>query len=354
MKNLTLKFIDKDKYGDEIVLWGNGNTFFYYEKTLSYEGIKVKYIVDSINYEKKYINYKVYHPSILSKENCVVLIMTTNPNTYNSIIKCVLDINPKIKYFLFDEYILRKNIYTIQKISNFFEDNYSKDVYYNVINSRISCSDIPDSIISAKSFRYDDGRYFQEARLEDVIIDAGAFVGDTLEKFIFNHEGTFKKYYAFEPDFRNFHGLNLRKKRLIDEWCLADDAIITIPKCCSNVTGDVMFRSWIKSGVGSSMCHEIEPFDSFVSKVQSIRLDDFVMDSPVTFIKADIEGAEFDMLKGARDTISRYKPRLAISVYHNPSDLYRIPMFIKELNIGYKFQFRHYSYGWGDSILYCF
>ena len=46
-------------------------------------------------------------------------------------------------------------------------------------------------------------------------------------------------------------------------------------------------------------------------------------------------------LKGAVDTIKRFRPKIAVCVYHRPcEDLYVIPKFLNELNLGYKFYFR--------------
>ena len=45
----------------------------------------------------------------------------------------------------------------------------------------------------------------------------------------------------------------------------------------------------------------------------------------------DIEGAEYEALLGARGTISKYRPGLAISLYHRPADLWQIPLLINEM-----------------------
>jgi FkbM family methyltransferase len=49
-------------------------------------------------------------------------------------------------------------------------------------------------------------------------------------------------------------------------------------------------------------------------------VDDLKLDR-VDFIKMDIEGAEGPALQGGRETIARFKPRMAISLEHYPSDL---------------------------------
>jgi len=59
----------------------------------------------------------------------------------------------------------------------------------------------------------------------------------------------------------------------------------------------------------------------------------------VSFLKADIEGAEQEMLLGARETIRHYKPRLSICTYHLPSDFREIPRIIHSFEAGYRIQF---------------
>ncbi len=57
--------------------------------------------------------------------------------------------------------------------------------------------------------------------------------------------------------------------------------------------------------------------------VDTVSLDDFVEQNGmnrVDFIKADIEGAERLMLKGAKRTLARFAPKLALCTYHLPDD----------------------------------
>jgi hypothetical protein len=51
----------------------------------------------------------------------------------------------------------------------------------------------------------------------------------------------------------------------------------------------------------------------------------------VDFIKMDIEGAERQALRGAQQTVARFRPRLAISLEHTPSDAEEIPTLIRSL-----------------------
>lgn len=61
--------------------------------------------------------------------------------------------------------------------------------------------------------------------------------------------------------------------------------------------------------------------------VKVIALDSHITEE-VTFIKMDIEGAELEALKGAKSLIRKYKPKLAVCIYHK-EDLWEIPYYIK-------------------------
>ena len=66
----------------------------------------------------------------------------------------------------------------------------------------------------------------------------------------------------------------------------------------------------------------------------------------------DIEGAEHNAIEGAKETIKRYLPILAICVYHKPEDFYDISLLIHEISEEYKFYIRQYRYGQTETVLY--
>ncbi len=66
----------------------------------------------------------------------------------------------------------------------------------------------------------------------------------------------------------------------------------------------------------------------------------------------DVEGAELKSLIGAKNTIIKNKPRLAICVYHKPEDICEIPEYILSLVPEYKFYLRHYSSINWETVLY--
>lgn len=69
--------------------------------------------------------------------------------------------------------------------------------------------------------------------------------------------------------------------------------------------------------------------DKLVEELQLERVD---------FIKMDVEGAEQRALVGARRTLERFRPRLALSAYHREDDPQRIPELVRQAWPGYRMQ----------------
>ena len=95
----------------------------------------------------------------------------------------------------------------------------------------------------------------------------------------------------------------------------------------------------------------------FVTKIFDLPLGLLVsmkiyVDEKITFIKMDIEGAEQKALHGAGKIIKKYRPKLAISVYHLPNDIIEIPLMIHNMVSEYQLFLRHhYSNHW-ETVLY--
>ena len=86
-----------------------------------------------------------------------------------------------------------------------------------------------------------------------------------------------------------------------------------------------------------------ESIDGFVSSRDMERLD---------FIKMDIEGAELEALQGAEGSIRRFRPQLAISIYHSPDHLVSIPTWLHRLSLGYRFYLEHFTIHREETVLF--
>jgi len=69
-------------------------------------------------------------------------------------------------------------------------------------------------------------------------------------------------------------------------------------------------------------------------------------------VKMDIEGSEYNAIIGAKETIYKNSPKLAISVYHRRNDLFTLPLLIHEIEPKYRLYLRHHSNSFRETLLY--
>jgi FkbM family methyltransferase len=179
----------------------------------------------------------------------------------------------------------------------------------------------------------------------DIVIDAGIGWGDTVvylaSKATSNQEN---KYYAFDIV---EEGLDALKKQLALNPHITN--VVPVLKGLSDKDGVVYISE--ESSPGS----RVEGASTGRS-ISSTTIDLFVCEhkcEEIHFIKMDIEGSEIPALNGARETIRRNKPKLAISVYHKWDDLKTIPRLINDICPGYKFYLDCTTGFGGEAVLYC-
>jgi FkbM family methyltransferase len=112
---------------------------------------------------------------------------------------------------------------------------------------------------------------------------------------------------------------------------------------------------YLDGGPGSSVSDDASSRDNWDGSVDTVTIDETVarLGLPkVDFVKMDIEGAELDSLKGGEQTIRRYRPKLAISLYHRPDDFETIPRWLAGLDLGYKFYLDHHTIYQNETVLF--
>lgn len=176
----------------------------------------------------------------------------------------------------------------------------------------------------------------------EVFVDAGGFDGKTSRLFIQWCNKRYKKIYVLEPERKNILQC---KNTLLEEK--ADFEVIPYglwDKECS--------LSFVENTNGTShVCEDINVNGLDSTFIQVNKLDQLINDD-VTFIKMDIEGAEYKAIKGAAKKIKGCKPKLAISIYHNMEDIWELPMLILDICPDYKLYLRHYSITQAETVLY--
>lgn len=179
-----------------------------------------------------------------------------------------------------------------------------------------------------------------------VLVDGGAYDGDTLAAFSARFSGRFRHAYGFEPD----RALAARAAAIF----AADPRVTVWPKGLADFTGQADFSvtGATDGSVGdASALHPGPPLGEPGSQVDVVRLDDQVTE-PVSFLKLDVEGAELAAMRGAVGQIANARPTLAIAVYHRASDIRDVPRFIAEHRTGDLFYLRHYTDVSFETVLY--
>ena len=198
-----------------------------------------------------------------------------------------------------------------------------------------------ENIIGLPYFIREDLQYFDVFTPVDdeVVVDAGAYDGTTAIQFLEWGKGKVKHVYSFEFDPVNAAKCEENLKPYADKITLVKKG--TWDK-------DEVIRVRASGGVGSNI--------GLKGNTEALltAIDSVVQDEHVTFIKMDVEGAELKSLMGARNTIIKNHPRLAICAYHKASDLYELPEYILSLVPEYRFLLRHYSSCEFETVLYAY
>lgn len=269
--------------------------------------------------------------------------------------KRILETYQDRKYLYFvDNNAKRKDMFCGLSVVSFpeFLDRYDGEQI--IISARLSHNEIYHQLLDAGILQENivnageiltqmiSKEYFDLPELmmndeQEYFVDGGTLDGKTIEYFVQWKKRKYNKIWGFEPDKKNAINTQnyLTKKHLQNVEILP-------------------FALWDKKETLSFAASQ-GPFskitDEGEEKIEAISLDD-VIDERVTFIKMDIEGAELNALKGASNIIKKYKPKLAICIYHKSEDIWEIPKYILQLNNKYKLYIRHYSLEDSETVLY--
>lgn len=218
-------------------------------------------------------------------------------------------------------------------------DYRSKLVLANTINDWFNF-DVKE-ILSMKENNFRDYYDLDLVRVDDkeVVVDMGAYIGDSALDYIKVYGGVYKKIYCYEMEPGTFEKLqkNLKGYENID--------------CKCKGVGSKRGFTKIRSNGGGDSAAIIDANGDY--EVEIVTLDEDVLE-PVTLIKMDIEGAEKDALRGARAHIENEHPKLLICVYHGNTDILDIPKMILEMNPDYKLYLRSNGkqFGPAELVLY--
>ena len=342
---------EPELYSDKhLYILGTGNTARLYQEGLAREkGIDIYgYSVSNITGGGGGIfGSRLFSPSeVANDKNALALVCTLNAGTYGEISTFLDTLN--IKHTSIDRIIFGQHKDELRSAIDILGDELSRDIYFHLMKCR-TIPQLPDEQYTSWD-AYFVNPTFRVMNCNDYVIDCGAFVGDTIEKFIWQHEGFLKRITGFEPDKQNFFAAARRIARLREEWNFSGDRIKLYPYGISDTSSvSYVHRDEHTGGIGSAMTMTA---DNASQEVRTVSLDEFLGGEKITFIKADIESYEYRMLKGAEKIVKQYHPRLGICIYHNATDFYSLPLLVKELSADYRLMIRHHSAELVDTILY--
>lgn len=216
---------------------------------------------------------------------------------------------------------------------------HHKAIYDQLINAGFK----QDQIINAGKIidEMSERQYFDLPYMthdpEEVFVDGGSFDGRTSKLFAKWSNGKYNHVWAFEPDGQNYENC----KKSLNSFIKPVDVL---NYGLWNRTDTLKFDA-VSTGASKIA-------DAGIEDIHVVCLDDILDSQKITFIKLDIEGAEANALRGAERIIRTQKPKLAVSIYHKPEDIWEIPSLLLDYNPDYRFFLRHYSVAADETVLY--
>lgn len=176
----------------------------------------------------------------------------------------------------------------------------------------------------------------------DIVIDAGACWGDSALYFAIQ-AGPAGRVYAFEPVPANLTTLrrnlalnpDLATRIRVLEGALMDSSSVPFAHTANGPA--------TRANASGTETAQVITIDEFVASQRLHRVD---------FIKMDIESSELLALAGGLNTLRRFRPVLAIAVYHSLEDFTTIPDWICSLGLDYKIYLGHASIHAEETILF--
>lgn len=235
---------------------------------------------------------------------------------------------------IFNKDFLNNHLSEIENAYNLLADEKSKTVFENIIKFQIT-GDLQYTF----NCESDKKEAFSLLKLHDNenYLDLGAYRGDTVDELL-SYANGYSHITAAEPDKKAFRKLKENCERLHN---------ISLLNCAVwNKCDEIPFGGG--KGRGSSLIGDGETVPC--ADVDTLNQKYGVF----TYIKADVEGAEKELLDGAGRTLREYKPKLNIAAYHRSEDIFYLINRIYEINGEYKIYLRHHPHiSFWDTNLYC-
>jgi FkbM family methyltransferase len=233
---------------------------------------------------------------------------------------------------------------SIQKVYDKLINDTSRAYYLMTLYWRICHTEIFfDNVIINTDNKFFPDFIRQILTKEEVFVDCGAYTGNTIQKFLSNTNNNFDKIIAYEPSKMNFRELEKFIEKLDEK--LTHKVILHnygIGKLKDK-------RFFIERGISSkfSLKTEIIKQGVFINSLD----EDFKMQR-MTFLKLHLEGMELDAIIGGIKSIKKYRPILAITLYHTMDGIYKIVEYLMRNIEDYYYYYCLHMYCGQSSVVY--
>jgi FkbM family methyltransferase len=353
IENKAFDFLNKVDNVD-VILFGSGKAAQWYIRFLKKYNIEPKCIIDNNKEKWGTLAYGIpvccLDEAIQKYENYVIVISA--PKFLREIKKQLIEKCGKERIFDFEAEIYYSYNYDISEYRKYVKDNWGSICnLYNKLQDDKSREVLEAFILGRLSA---DQEYFTNAMSEDqyytsdlihftdneVMVELGSNNGETLLQFLDKVDRKYNSVYCFEPD-------NVSIMQIKDIIEKEHGNIHLIEKGAWDKAAKLPFFS--DSSSGGSHIVENDDNESYYILVDSI---DNNVSGEITYVKMDIEGSELKALKGGEKSIIKYRPKLAICVYHNKEDLLDIVDYLESIVPEYKLFLRHHNWGATETVLY--
>jgi FkbM family methyltransferase len=164
----------------------------------------------------------------------------------------------------------------------------------------------------------------------ETLIDGGAHDGRFARAFSAATHQRYDRIYMVEPDERN-------------QWpCAAPERAVTVDCALAEENG------WGSFCAGFGFASKLAPLGNDQAKLS--RVDDLGV-AP-TFIKLHLEGGELAALRGAKKTLERCRPVVAVTIYHDEDGLWKTADWLMGALADYRFLFRNHGWCGTGAVVY--
>lgn len=329
-----------------IAVYGTGNGADRVFEEFAKLGISVSAVCASDGFVRKrtFHEYEVKSISALETEfeDFVIVLAFASPlpDVINNIKRLSLRhkvIMPSVPVFgdnIFNKTFLKKNLDEIEKAYSLLADEKSKFVFESIIQFQITGN--LQYCFNCESHK-DEAFEILNLGENESFLDLGAYRGDTIKEFL-HYANNYNKIVAIEPDKRTFKKLQI--------YCENLENCTPLNNAVWNESKELFFDG--NKGRGGSAKDTGESIQSVTVDELSEKYGQF------TYINIDVEGAEKEMLQGAKTTLHQNKPKLCMAGYHRSEDIFALINQINEINGDYNIYLRHHPHiSFWDTNIYC-